>query len=90
MIIAYNSVTHVSEHLLPFSPVYTPVKGEGTRSHLMICKKSPNRNCILPISKEIRDIMVYPNVAPKNIIRNQVPTLAVAPNHPLCSLEKKK
>jgi len=29
MIIVYNSVTHVSEHLLPFSPVYTMGGGEG-------------------------------------------------------------
>ena len=29
MIIVYNSVTHVSEHLLPFSPVYTSRWGEG-------------------------------------------------------------
>ena len=57
---------------------------------MIICKKSPNKNCILPINRDIRDITVYPKVAPKKIIRNQVPILAVAPNQPLCSLEKKK
>ncbi|MCG7932573.1 MAG: hypothetical protein N0E44_21370, partial [Candidatus Thiodiazotropha lotti] len=28
-----SGVTHVSEHVLPMSPVYTPIKGEG---HLCI------------------------------------------------------
>jgi len=35
MIIVYNSVTHVSEHLLPFSPVYTPPRREGMYRFLL-------------------------------------------------------
>lgn len=34
---------------------------------------------------DIRDITVYPKVAPKNIIKKYVPTFADIPREPLCS-----
>ena len=33
---------------------------------------------------------VYPKEAPKEIIRNQMPTLEAVPTAPVCSTEKKK
>ena len=42
----------------------------------------------LPIRSEIRAMMVYPKLAPKDIIRNQIPTLESFPTIPLCSMEK--
>ena len=35
-------------------------------------------------------MIVYPNDAPKEIIKNQIPTLDATPTAPVCSTEKKK
>ena len=51
---------------------------------------SPNKNSSRAASNAIRPITVYPKDAPNVIIINQMPTFAVLPINPLCSIEKKK
>ena len=58
----------------------------GSINHNQSSIKNSNRiakSAILPIT-------VYPKAAPNVIMRHQIPTLAVLPTIPLCSIEKKK
>lgn len=55
-----------------------------------IPNQSSSKNVNLPTNSEMRPITVYPNEAPKVIIKTQIPIREADPKAPLCSLEKKK
>ena len=52
--------------------------------------QSSRRKLTRPMSRERRAMTVYPKEAPKEIMRNQMPTLEAWPTAPVCSTEKKK
>lgn len=58
-----------------------------SENYLMRCNQSSKRKAIRPIRRERRAMMVYPKDAPKETIRNQIPTLEARPTTPVCSTE---
>ena len=62
----------------------------GRRRPYIQPSQSSRRKLTRPMSRDRRAMTVYPKEAPKEIIRNQMPTLEAWPTAPVCSTEKKK